>query len=135
VTSADLPEPETTHAITMTQVLAFADVSCDHNAIHVSVDAARAAGLEGPVLHGMIVAGRFETFLERLDGFQIVELLVRFVRPVPVGSALRISSRHIGNRDRGLRLRLLATIEDGVLVAIAEAGLIACSDQAESPDR
>ena len=112
----------------MTQVLAFADISCDHNAIHFSVDAARAAGLEGPVLHGMIVAGRFETFLERLDGFQIVELLVRFVRPVPVGSALRISSRHIGDRDRGLRLRLLATIEDGLLVAIAEAQLRPASE-------
>ena len=48
----------------------------------------QAAGLAGPVLHGMIVAGRFETFLERLEGYEIVELRVRFVESV--GKDLRL---------------------------------------------
>ena len=106
----------------MEQVTAFADASGDGNPVHLSEDAARAAGLAGPVLHGMIIAGRFETFLERMEGHEIGELQVRFVRPVPVGSVLTVSARPIDPTSPRHHIRLLATI-DGVLVAIAEARL------------
>jgi acyl dehydratase len=120
--SAFLPAPETTPPITMAQVTAFAAASGDSNPIHLSAEAARAAGLAGPVLHGMIVAGRFEAFLERMEGYEIAELQVRFVRPVPVGSALTIAARPIDASGPQHHIRLLATI-GGVLVAIAEARL------------
>ena len=114
---------DVTSEIGMAQVRAFAAASGDSNLIHTSAEAALAAGLAGPVLHGMIVAGRFETFLERLEGHEIAELNVRFVRPVPVGSALAISGRPAGSPDSGLHLRLLATVDGIGLVAIADARL------------
>jgi acyl dehydratase len=117
--------------IDMEQVRAFAVASGDFNPIHTSVDAAQAAGLAGPVLHGMIVAGRFETFLERLEGYEIVELRVRFVRPVPVDSALTISARPLAASGQGLHLRLLATGGGSGLVAIAEARLEPLSEPTE----
>jgi acyl dehydratase len=117
--------------IGMEQVRAFAVASGDFNPIHTSADAAQAAGLAGPVLHGMIVAGRFETFLERLEGYEIVELRVRFVRPVPVGSALTISARPFADLGQGLHLRLLATGGGSGLVAIAEARLEPLSEPTE----
>lgn len=116
-----LPSQETTAPVTPEQVGAFAAASCDENPIHLSVDAARAAGLEGPVLHGMLIAGRFETFLERIAGHEIAGLQVRFVRPAPVGSSLTIVARFIGPSGSRLGLRLLATIDGGILVAIGEA--------------
>ena len=127
----DLPAPETTSPITMEQVRAFAEASGDSNPIHLSSEAARAAGLAGPVLHGMIVAGRFELFLERMKNCALAELQVRFVRPVPVGSALTISARPIEVSGAELRLRLLANIAGGALVAIAEARLAPVSQPAE----
>lgn len=125
--SVMLPAPETTPPITMAQVMAFAAASGDSNPVHLSEDAARAAGLAGPVLHGMIIAGRFETFLERMEGYEIAELQVRFVRPVPVGSALTIAARAIDVSGPQHHIRLLATI-GGVLVSIAEARLEPLSD-------
>lgn len=119
----ELPPPELTARISIEQVEAFAVASGDHNPIHLSVDAARAAGLEGPVLHGMIVAGRLEAFLEKIDTHCISELQVRFVRPVPVGRSLAISARALDLTGSQIHLRLLASLEGGGLVAIAEARL------------
>lgn len=116
-----LPQPLTTSAITMEQVKSFAIASGDSNPIHLSNEAAQAAGLSGPVLHGMIVVGHLENYLERMIDHQIEELQVRFVRPVPVGSALAMSVRHIGPPAERLHLRVIVNIEGGVLVAIGEA--------------
>lgn len=114
---------EVTAKIDMEQVRAFAVASGDFNPVHTSVEAAQAAGLAGPVLHGMIIAGRFEAFLERLADYTIAELHVRFVRPVPVGSVLTISARSLGSSDHEIHLRLLAKEEGSGLAAIAEARL------------
>jgi len=122
-----LPVPELSQEVTarfdMDQVRAFAVASGDSNPIHTSVEAAQAAGLAGPVLHGMIIAGRLEAFLERLAGYAIAEMQVRFVRPVPVGSTLTISARSLGSSDHHLHLRLLAKAERTGLAAVAEARL------------
>jgi acyl dehydratase len=118
-----LPAPETTAPVTPAQVTAFAAASRDDNPIHLSADAARAAGLDSPVLHGMLIAGRFETFLERIGRYEITVLQVRFVRPAPVGSALTISARSVGVTSPQLHLRLTAVIEGNVLVAVGDARL------------
>ena len=126
-----LPDPEVGPSVGRREVEAFANASGDLNPIHLSADAARAAGLEGPVLHGMYIAGRFEIFLERLQGLHVRELNVRFIRPAPVGSSITVSARHLGAAGSRLRLRLLATITEGPLVAVGEALLEGPSDPAE----
>lgn len=125
-----LPAPAVLPPVTAAQVLEFAIASGDHNPIHLSPEAARSAGLEGPVLHGMFIACRFEIFLEQVEGFDVEELTVTFVRPVPVGSTLTIACRQIGVPGPHLRLRLLANIEGGKLAAVAEARLVAASNPA-----
>lgn len=93
------------------------------NPIHLSDERARAAGLEGRVLHGMFIASRFEAFLERVPHGRLTELSVRFVRPAPVGSTLAISARALAFDGAQLHLRLLAHIVGGTLVAIGDARL------------
>jgi acyl dehydratase len=46
--------PELTKHITQEQIDAYADVSGDHNPIHVNPDVARAVGLDGTIAHGML---------------------------------------------------------------------------------
>jgi acyl dehydratase len=46
--------PELTKQITQEQINAYADVSGDHNPIHVNPEAARAVGLNGTIAHGML---------------------------------------------------------------------------------
>lgn len=125
-----LPGPSVTPPVMMEQVVDFAAASGDDNPIHLSPEAAHSAGLEGPVLHGMFISGRFEVYLEQIEGFEIAELRVNFVRPAPLGSALMITSRAIQSPGPYLRLRLLASVEGVGLVAVAEAGLAPASDPA-----
>lgn len=40
--------------VTQTQINAYAEVSGDHNPIHIDPEAARAVGLEGTIAHGML---------------------------------------------------------------------------------
>jgi acyl dehydratase len=63
----------------------YADVSGDHNPIHLDVAAARSAGLPGVILHGMSTLSRGATFamdaLAGGDPHRIARLRVRFARP------------------------------------------------------
>lgn len=45
---------ELTKRVTQEQINAYADVSGDHNPIHVNPEAARAVGLDGTIAHGML---------------------------------------------------------------------------------
>jgi len=116
----ELPGMVITPPITMREVEAFAAASGDWNPIHLSDSAARDAGLDGAVVHGMYIAGCFEMYLERLPELSISELQVHFIRPVPVGNSISIAARPLATGSLN-RLRLLATITGGRLVAIAEA--------------
>jgi acyl dehydratase len=54
------PEPEGTRVgplikhVTQAQINAYADVSGDHNPIHIDPEAARKVGLDGTIAHGML---------------------------------------------------------------------------------
>lgn len=48
------PLPALTKTVTQTQIDAYADVSGDHNPIHVNPDVARSVGLDGTIAHGML---------------------------------------------------------------------------------
>lgn len=127
----EIPAPAASPAVMPEQVLAFAAASGDSNPIHSSADAAQSAGLPGPILHGMFIAGQFEIFLETIAGYRVKEMGTRFVRPVAVGSTLIVSARALSSSLLQPHLRLLCKTDDGVLVAIADARLEALSDPAE----
>ncbi len=82
----------------------FAEVSGDLNPIHRSVSAARLAGLDGPIVHGMWTAARTAG---ALDPRRVSRMSARFLAPVLPGEALRVESSRVG-LDRG-RVVLEAT--------------------------
>jgi len=48
------PLPALTTTVTQAQIDAYADVSGDHNPIHINPDVARSVGLDGTIAHGML---------------------------------------------------------------------------------
>jgi acyl dehydratase len=72
----------------------YAEVSGDHNPIHLDDEAARAAGLRGRIVHGTaVLALSVQCALEVVGGpatARLVEVFGRFSHVVPVGSELSI---------------------------------------------
>jgi len=118
-----LPPPLSLGAVGAATVKAFAAASGDINPIHLSDDAARQAGLDGAVVHGMFITARFEAYLLGVPDTQITELQTRFVRPLPVGETLIVSARLLSATGTALHLRLLAKSAGGTLFAAGEARL------------
>jgi acyl dehydratase len=82
----------------------FAEVSGDDNPLHLQDSAARAAGFNGVLAHGMLVAAGLSRILGTVfpgPGTTFVSQSLQFIRPVypdtPVEYFLRIVSR-IGRR-------------------------------------
>jgi acyl dehydratase len=106
----------------------YAIVSGDDNPLHLDPDAARAAGLAGTPVHGMLMLSCFEPFLKewRPDIF-ITRLSAKFLRPVLAGDGILISGRVV--RSRGiprpeLMLRLTARAPNNDLAILGEATVL-----------
>lgn len=77
--------PALSYRVTRADLRAYADASGDHNPIHLDDDAARAAGLDGVVAHGMYtMALAARAVAEWTDDAEVLELGGKFVRPVLV---------------------------------------------------
>lgn len=91
-------------AVTPERVRAFAEASGDANPIHLDAAAARAAGFDGPIAHGVLGLSFFSAILgTRFPGAGTVYLGqdARFLAPVPVGADARVRIQvltHIGRR-------------------------------------
>ena len=74
------------------QVRAFADLVGDHNPVHLDADFARTTKYGAPICHGMLVASYISGCLVEAvgPGTIYVEQQLRFRRPVPVGSRIRV---------------------------------------------
>ncbi|WP_165798798.1 MaoC family dehydratase [Shimia abyssi] len=76
-------------AIQMSDVRAYLDLTHDKNPIHVDDTAARAAGLSGTILPGMLLCGLAEYALGHAQAeARIEQMKTRFMAPVPVGEAV-----------------------------------------------
>jgi acyl dehydratase len=109
--------------ITPETVAQFSMVQRDFNPIHVSAAAARAAGFDGPIVHGVFIMGQFERLIRSWQAIEILYLQGRFLRPVSVGAALVLSGRVLQTAGDELHMRLLAKNDQGTLVATGEARL------------
>lgn len=101
----------------------YAEASLDLNPIHLSRSAAEAAGLDGPVVHGMLIMGQFERLLRNWRPACVIELLsAHFLKPLPVGGHLEIAG-HIVSRGHGgiCHVRLTARDAAGEFIAAGEA--------------
>lgn len=110
-------------------VAAYAEASGDHNPIHLDERAARAAGLPGTIVHGMLIMGRLEGAIRNwLPQARLAGLQCRFVKPLAVGDGISIGGRIVRLRQQEndgseLLLRLTIANGDGVPVCIGEAAL------------
>ena len=105
----------------------YAAVSGDDNPLHFDPDAARAAGLAGPLVHGMLMLSCFEPLIMRWrrDLF-IARLSGKFLRPVLTGEGIRLSGRVVRRRDvprPELTLRLIARAQNNDLAILGEAAV------------
>jgi acyl dehydratase len=106
--------------VTQERINAFADVTEDHQWIHV--DATRA--VKGPfgttIAHGLLTLSLVPRLIEDLIDVQNVAAVVnygidgvRFLSPVPSASRIRASTELVeaAETDRGVRARLKVTVE------------------------
>jgi acyl dehydratase len=112
--------------IGMEAVHAYAEASGDDNPIHVDAEAARAIGLDGPIVQGMLLMGLVDSALAGwLPEARCDKLSTRFALPVPVGSRITIAARvvRVDSPAGRQRLTLRIFVRDGTqkVVALAEA--------------
>jgi acyl dehydratase len=106
----------------------YAAVSGDDNPLHLDPNAARAAGLPGPPVHGMLILSCFEPLIVRWrrDLF-IARLSGKFLRPVLAGEGIRVSGRVMRRREvprPELILRLTARAQNNDLAIVGEATVL-----------
>jgi acyl dehydratase len=105
----------------------YAAVSGDDNPLHLDPAAAKAAGLAGLPVHGMLMLSCFEPVIMgwRRDLF-ITRLSAKFLRPVLAGEGIRVLGRVLrsqGDAKPELILRLTARGAGDAIVILAEAAV------------
>ncbi|HUZ25988.1 MAG TPA: MaoC family dehydratase [Streptosporangiaceae bacterium] len=118
--------------ITQAEVDAFADLTHDHQWIHVDVERARASAFGTTIVHGyftLSLAPRLQDEIYRVDGFGFGLNYglnrVRFPAPLPVGDRvrLRVTLEAVQEVPGGLQCTITDTFErdgGGKPVCVAE---------------
>jgi acyl dehydratase len=108
------------HEVTQQDIDTFADVTGDHQWIHVDVERAKETPFGGTIAHGyytLSLAPGFTEEVMKLEGFAFAVNYglnkVRFPAPVPVGSKVRMTARLAGLEDipGGAQMTLELTFE------------------------
>jgi acyl dehydratase len=106
--------------MTQAQVDAFADVTDDHNFIHVDPERAAATPFGGTIAHGFLtlslLAPVTQQLLEVTDANVKVNYgldRVRFPSPVPIGKRFRSSAKlaEVTALEGGAQVKVVATVE------------------------
>lgn len=93
------------------QVRSFADLVGDHNPVHLDGEFAATTRYKVPICHGMLVSSYLSGCLVEAfgQGTIYVEQQLRFRRPVPVGSRIRVDFGEAESLEKG-QLKLPTTI-------------------------
>ena len=114
--------------ITAEDVRAFADITGDDNPLHVDSAFAEKSRFGTTIVHGVLVVGVISKVLGRDfpgPGSVAVSISCKFLRPVPVGSEIKVEVRVAEKIEkyRHIRVRIYAYLE-GKTVLGGEAVLI-----------
>ncbi|WP_349361043.1 MaoC/PaaZ C-terminal domain-containing protein [Stappia sp.] len=108
------------------QVTAYAEASGDRNPIHLDDARARAAGLPGRIVHGMLIMGQFEAALRAWrPEARILTLQTRFLKPLAVGTAVAVRGRIAKVEADRIIVRLSVQDGDGATYCIGDATVAA----------
>ena len=108
------------HEVTQKDIDTFADVTGDHQWIHIDVERAKETPFGGTIAHGYYTLSLAPMFMEQvmsLEGFAFAINYglnkVRFPAPVPVGSRVRAQVKLAGLEDipGGAQIMLELTFE------------------------
>jgi acyl dehydratase len=108
------------HKVTQKDIDAFADVTGDHQWVHVDPERAKATPFGGTIAHGyytLSLAPMFSEQILKLEGFAFGINYgldkVRFPSPLPVGSKVRMQAKVAGvsDIDGGVQVKLELTFE------------------------
>lgn len=120
-------QSETTATITAEMIDTFADITGDHNPIHVDEAAAKAAGFDGRIAHGALSASFISAVLGNDlpgPGAVFVELNLRFRKPVLIGSEVKAVAVVDEINERTGRVKMKCHCEvDGQKVCRGDAGV------------
>lgn len=109
---------ERVFAITDASVRAFAEVSGDHNPVHLDEDFARRTVFRGRVAHGMLLGAHISAVLgENLPGPGAIYLsqTLHFEHPVRIGAELKVRVEVVGiDEHRQVTLATICTVGDQV---------------------
>jgi acyl dehydratase len=113
-------------AVSRAQVEAYAIAAGDDNPIHIDEGIAHAAGLEGIVLPGMLVAAQFPRLLEAwAKPTRIVEFSVQFLAPLAVDRPFQVNGKVVAVTEAGDGAVVRMTARSGSnAVAMAEVRVV-----------
>ncbi len=110
--------------VTQERINHFADVTCDHQWIHVDVERAKAESpFGGTIAHGFLVMSLLPALMPP-SGFELTGHIMavnygggeyRFVSPVPAGSRVHARTRLAGVEDKGKGILLTQAVEVAVV--------------------
>jgi acyl dehydratase len=115
------------HVFSADDVAAFARLSGDDNPIHLAPDAARTAGFDRPLVHGVLVVSLLSRLLgTRLPGPGTVLLgqNLRFRKPVYPDDRLRATVEVIGIREDKPIITLRTWVESDDVVVDGESTVL-----------
>ena len=103
--------------ISVKDVEVFADLSVDHNPVHLDEDYAKDTHFGSCVVHGMLTASLFSAVIgEQLPGHGSIYLgqSLKFLGPVRPGDHVtaRVSVREIDREKRRVTLDCIASVDD-----------------------
>lgn len=113
-----------TRIITATDIASFADLSGDHNPIHMDEEYAKKTIFGGRIAHGVISLGLLSAAMAQLPGLPIfMSQSVKFVKPVSIGDTITASVEVIDMRpDKGIvTLKNTCANQKGEVVIEGEA--------------
>jgi 3-hydroxybutyryl-CoA dehydratase len=113
-----------TKTIAAADIASFADLSGDHNPIHMDEEYAKKTVFGGRIAHGVISLGLLSAAMAQLPGLPIfMSQSVKFLRPVRIGDTITASVEVIDMRpDKGIvTLKNTCTNQKGEVAIEGEA--------------
>ncbi len=113
-----------TRTITAADIDTFADLSGDHNPVHMDEEYGKKTIFGGRIAHGVISLGLLSAAMAKLPGLPIfMSQSVRFLKPVRIGDTITASAEVIDMRpDKGIvTLKNTCTNQKGEVVIEGEA--------------
>lgn len=113
-------------ALTRTACALFAGASGDHNPIHIDIDAARAAGLDDVIGHGMFSMAQLGRLLINwAPQSTLRKFHVRFAEPTQIGDQVtcsgRVTARETGASGTTISVEIQASDASGRTKTAGEA--------------